>query len=114
MKNFYAGTGMADLREQTVADSFYLQDTRGYVGNDVLFWAKGGGYTTDVSKAEIFTRDDAFHQHTCRNTDRPWPKRYIDGKTRPAVDHQYIKYKEAMDEVSLTQHGRTVHRLGKQ
>lgn len=29
---------------------FYLQDSRSYVGNDVLWWAKGGGegYTTDL------------------------------------------------------------------
>ena len=47
---------------------YYLQDTRGCgcVGNDILFWAKDGrGYTTDVSKAHIFTEEKAFSQHRC-------------------------------------------------
>jgi hypothetical protein len=72
-------------------DEWYLQDTRSYVGNDVVFWAKDGrGYTTDVSKAHVYTRDAAFRQAAARDTDLPWPKAYIDGKTRPAVDMQYI------------------------
>lgn len=78
-------------------NEFYLQDTRSYVGNDVLFWAiDGRGYTTDVSKAQVYTREAAFAQHEQRRTDRPWPKEYIDRHTRPAVDHQYISYNDAM------------------
>ena len=76
---------------------FYLQDSRSYVGNDILWWAKGGkGYTTDLSKAEIYTREQALTQHECRETDRPWPKTYIDQRTRPAVDMQYCKIQEAL------------------
>lgn len=76
---------------------FYLQDSRGYVGNDVLWWAKGGnGYTTDLSKAHIYTREEAQRQHDMRRTDIPWPKAYIDGKTRPAVDMQHIRRDEAL------------------
>lgn len=76
---------------------FYLQDSRGYVGNDVLWWAKGGnGYTTDLSKAETYTKEEAQRMHNCRLSDIPWPKAYIDGKTRPAVDMQYIKRDEAL------------------
>jgi len=71
---------------------FYLQDSRGYVGNDVLWWVKdGNGYTTDLSKAHIYTKAEAVARHAARETDIPWPKDYIDGKTRPAVDMQYIK-----------------------
>ena len=82
---------------------YYLQDTRQYVGNDVLFWRDGGGYTTDVSKAEIFTEERAFRQHDCRETDRPWPKEYIDEHTRPAVDHQYIDYEMAMQQSKVVE-----------
>lgn len=82
------------------ADLWYLQDTRSYVGNDVLWWAAAGGYTTDVSKAEAFTRDDAFRQAAMRGTDRAWPKAYIDGKTRPAVDMQYLDHEKAVDRAS--------------
>ena len=81
---------------------FYLQDSRGYVGNDVLFWANGGGYTTDVSKAEVFSLTDAQAQHNSRPSDIPWPKEYIDARTRPAVDMQYIKKAEAMEGSGIT------------
>lgn len=76
---------------------FYLQDSRSYVGNDVLWWAKEGkGYTTDLSKAHVFTKEEALSQHNDRETDIPWPKSYIDQKTRPAVDMQYIRRDEAL------------------
>jgi hypothetical protein len=76
---------------------FYLQDSRCYVGNDVLWWAKDGkGYTTDLSKAEVYSFEDAQRLHNSRETDVPWPKDYIDGKTRPAVDMQYIRRDEAL------------------
>jgi len=73
------------------------------VGNDVLWWAKEGkGYTTDLSKAETYTMQDAQNQHNCRETDIPWPKDYIDGKTRPAVDMQYINRKAALANTGIT------------
>lgn len=79
-------------------NEYYLQDSRGYVGNDVLWWAKGGnGYTTDLSKAHVFTKEEAIQHHEWRETDIPWPKDYIDKKTRPAVDMQYINRTEALD-----------------
>lgn len=83
--------------ETNAMTKFYLQDSRGYVGNDVLWWAKDGkGYTTDLSKAHVYAKDDAVRQHECRETDIPWPKEYIDTRTRPAVDMQYIKRDEAL------------------
>lgn len=76
---------------------FYLQDSRDYVGNDVLWWAKDGkGYTTDLRNAQAYSQEDAQRQHNCRGTDIPWPKDYIDARTRPAVDMQYIKRDEAL------------------
>ena len=78
-------------------DEFYLQDKRQYVGNDLLWWCATGGYTTDLSRAEIFTKEKAMSQHRCRpDVDIPWPKSYIDAKTRPAVDMQYVDIKEAL------------------
>ena len=80
------------------ADAWYLQDSRDYVGNDVLWWAASGGYTTDLSKAEVFTKNSAFRQASMRDTDKPWPKAYIDRKARPAVDMQYISQQEVNEE----------------
>lgn len=76
---------------------FYMQDSRTYVGNDVLWWAlNGNGYTTDLRMAQTYTQEAAQRMHNTRRTDIPWPKDYIDQKTRPAVDMQYIKRDEAL------------------
>lgn len=86
-------------------DQFYLQDSRGYVGNDMLWWAKDGhGYTTDLSKAHIYTKQEAVSQHNCRETDIPWPKSYIDTKTRPAVDMQYVEIVDALSGTGIVLH----------
>lgn len=77
---------------------FYLQASQSYVGNDVLWWAKDGrGYTTDLSKAHVYTKAEAISRHENRTTDIPWPKDYIDARTRPAVDMQYIKLADALE-----------------
>lgn len=78
-------------------DQFYLQDSRDYVGNDMLFWAQDGkGYTTDMRKAHVYTKAEAVARHESRITDIPWPKAYIDARTLPAVDMQYVKRAEAL------------------
>ena len=79
---------------------FYVQDKRSYVGNDMLWWALNGqGYTTDLSRAQTYTKEEAFKLHKDRGTDMPWPKKYIDGKTRPAVDMQYVEHEIAMKSI---------------
>jgi hypothetical protein len=77
-------------------DEYYLQDSRSIVGNDMMWWGIIGGYTSDLNKARVFSREKAFGQHAQRDTDIPWPKSYIDGKSRPAVDFQYVNLDEAM------------------
>lgn len=82
---------------------FYVQDSRSYVGNDVLWWSKNGnGYTTDLSKAQLYSLEQAVQMHKARTTDIPWPKDYIDAKTRPAVDMQYIRRDEALEGTGIT------------
>ena len=84
-------------------DQFYLQDSRSYVGNDVLWWAKDfQGYTTDLRKANVFTKSEAQKHHDARSSDVPWPCDYIDARTRPAVDMQYIKRNEALRDSGIT------------
>ena len=76
---------------------FYMQDKRQYVGNDMLWWAKDGkGYTCDLSKALIWSKFDALVQAESRDTDIPWPKEYIDARTRPTVDVQHVDRDVAM------------------
>lgn len=84
-------------------NEYYLQDSKNTVGNDMLFWAKDGkGYTTDLSKAHVYTKDEAVSQHQCRETDIPWPKDYIDEKTRTTIDVQYVSIKEALNDAGVT------------
>ena len=81
---------------------FYLQDSRSFVGNDVLWWRKGGnGYTTDLREAETYTEADAQRLHVARNSDIPWPKDYIDDRSRPAVDFQKLKRVEALADTGI-------------
>ena len=73
-------------------DLYYLQDSRQYVGNSMLWWRAGGaGYTTNLEEAGVFTQDQAFRQHRVRDTDRPWSKSYVDGHANRHVDHQKLK-----------------------
>lgn len=75
---------------------FYLQDSRGYVGNNVTWWAKdGNGYTTNLSNAHLYTLEDALRQHNIRGTDIPWPSGYVSTRTRMVVDMQYLNQSEA-------------------
>jgi hypothetical protein len=55
-------------------DSYYLQDTRSYVGNCPVWWCKdGNGYTTDLRKAHHYTLQrptvDVQDMHKLRTTD---------------------------------------------
>lgn len=80
-----------------MSELYYLQDKRTYVGNDILWWAKNGfGYTTDLSQAETYTKDEALSQHRSRETDIPWPKEYVDSKIRPSIDMQDVDINEAL------------------
>lgn len=80
-----------------MSELFYLQDSRNYCGNDLYWWAKDHhGYTTDLSRAHVFTKEEAIRLHNDRCTDIPWPKDYIDGKTRPAVDCQHVDREVAL------------------
>jgi len=76
---------------------FYLQDSRTDVGDGLMFWALGGGYTTSLDKAELFTQEQACSH---RETDIPWPKDYVDARAHLGVDHQYISLDEARDQLS--------------
>lgn len=78
--------------KQANDDQFYLQDSRDCVGNMMLFWRKGGGYTTNLTQAEVFSKERAMEQHfEIRNTDIPWPKEYIDSlPTKPFADIRFV------------------------
>lgn len=72
----------------TVMIKFYVQDKRQYVGNCIMWWRDGGGYTPKLDDAEVFTGDAL---PTDRETDVAWPKDYVDRMTRPMVDVQDVE-----------------------
>lgn len=70
---------------------YYLQDTRGVVGNSALWWAKNrNGYTCDLNKAHVFTMKEAYDQHRSRPTDLPWPVSVVDPKAQRHADVQWM------------------------
>jgi ribosomal protein S27AE len=69
---------------------FYLQDSRSYLGNSMLWWGQQG-YTTDLNNARVFTHDEAMEQHRQRETDIPWPVDYIAQHMQLTVDMQYVR-----------------------
>lgn len=76
--------------------NYYLQDSRSYTGNNLMWWAKGGsGYTSNLLLAQVYTRDAAQRQHNARPTDIPWPVDYIQARAQPVVDHQHLNLAEA-------------------
>jgi len=82
---------------------FYLQDSRSYVGNDMLWWASGGnGYTTDLRAAHVYTKTEAVAKHQMRESDIPWPKHYIDSRTRQVVDAQIVNRSLALEGTGIT------------
>lgn len=75
---------------------YYLQDSRGNTGDNLMFWAAGGGYTSNLAHAEVFTEEAAFSQNASRAQDLPWPADYCEARSRPVVDMQYLKPAEAL------------------
>lgn len=68
---------------------YVLVDTRSTVGNCMMFWREGGGYTTDLGAAERMTRETAMAQFNCRDTDMPWLHSELARIAKPRVDFQY-------------------------
>ncbi|MCW3171395.1 hypothetical protein [Shewanella subflava] len=70
---------------------FYLRDSRSNVGDTCMFWAKNGlGYTSDLNKAHVYTKEEAQRYFDSRETDIPYSKDQIDQLATVRVDHQYL------------------------
>ena len=75
---------------------YYLQDSRGNIGDNLSFWRAAGGYTTDILAAELFSEDKAFDQNASRSSDLPWPTAYLAEHIRPVVDMQCVNAEQAL------------------
>jgi hypothetical protein len=83
-----------------MSEEYYLQDSREYVGNSILWWAKGcNGYVCDIRNAHVFTKEEALQRHSSRGTDIPWPKEYIDAKISNHIDRQHCQSSDLPEQV---------------
>jgi len=74
-----------------VSELFYLQDSRSYTGTNVVFWRTGGsGYGTNLDELEVYSLEDAQHQHNRRDSDVPLLKSLVDKLSIVAVDCQVL------------------------
>lgn len=70
---------------------YYIQDSIQYVGNCVVFWAKNSnGYVTDISKAGLYSEEEAIAICKNRDTDIMWSENYIKDRLQLTCDSQYI------------------------
>ncbi|WP_270820410.1 hypothetical protein [Aeromonas sp. Y311-2] len=83
---------------------FYLQDARGYSGNCISWWRAGGGYTTSLAEAELFTRERACYHNQDRETDIPWPAEYVRARADMTVDMQRVTISEALEGTGIKLH----------
>ena len=92
-----------ELKKPT--DLYYIQDSRSYVGNCVVFWGKeGSGYVCDITKAGLYTYEEAMSQHKSRHTDIPWLKEDVENALRIFCDVQYLSKRQHEVYEELEQH----------
>lgn len=92
------------MSEHSAANElFYLQEYDRSSSNTMLWWAHGDrGYTTDITKAQTYTKAQAQAYHDQQATTVPWPKAYIDARTRLTVDMQTCHPREALEGTGIT------------
>lgn len=81
------------IREQKIKElakdkMYYVQDSRNYVGNAVLWWGlNGNGYVTDLSKAQKYTFEQ-IQKFNPRETDIIWEAEHVEKAIGQYVDMQ--------------------------
>jgi hypothetical protein len=70
---------------------FYIRN-EGYLGNALMWWRRGGGYTCDIRQAEMFTESES--KKICeRPEDSAYNIKYIDSlkeAQKLIVDSQFV------------------------
>lgn len=73
----------------TYRRKYFVQDTRGYVGNSVVWWRPNGrGYTVDIRDAGIYDDDEV---RGMRDTDVAWPVEDVLRLVQHHVDVQDLR-----------------------
>jgi hypothetical protein len=73
-------------------EMFYVQDSRNYVGNSVLWWGLGSsGYVTQLDKAQKYTKAEILKDFSNgRETDIIWRANHVEDNIKTHVDIQYL------------------------
>ena len=82
-------------------NQFYLQVNRKNISANIFWCKKGGNTTTDLSKAEVFTRNEAFEKHHNFEAFIPWPKGYVDSKVMSVVEMNSASIKTAYNGIDV-------------
>jgi len=71
---------------------YYIQDSRGFTGNSVMWWRpNGNGYTSDLDAAWKVDEAKAKQICRCRETDKMWPCDEIDRLAQRHFDFQRFR-----------------------
>jgi hypothetical protein len=75
-----------------VSATFFIQDSRQYVGNSVLWWrVDGHGYTCELSEAWEVDEEKARQIERGRDTDKAWPADVVRAAASTYVDMQRLR-----------------------
>ena len=71
--------------------TYFIQDTRGYTGNSVVWWAKDAhGYTSNQDDAWEVSEEQARRIERNRDSDKAWPADIVRAAVTPHVDIQRL------------------------
>ena len=80
---------MTTFKGVSETDEYFIQDSRSFVGNDVLWWRpNGNGYTTVLEEAGIYSHEEAAGK---RPSDIAWPIQTIRPLVRSTIDMQDLR-----------------------
>jgi len=67
------GLKLMTVRRDLARDEYVIQNKQSY-HSVYCWWAlESKGYTFNIDRAQVFTREEAMAQHARRETDVPWP-----------------------------------------
>lgn len=91
------------MNENDQEQLFYIQDTRQYVGNCILWWGRDRqGYTCHLDRAGLYTAQECAGM---RATDRPWPRELVERAASQMVDMQRLRNLNEADAAMLEHQG---------
>jgi hypothetical protein len=72
------------------SNEFYIWKSDEVWASAAVFWGEKGGYITDVSKAKVFSKEDAIINYNCRHEFVPVAKEMLEDLIIHKVDHQLV------------------------